>query len=161
MQRTALLLAFVATSALLASGCGGKPAHESVMSLRSATTPYFYVGESFRGLPLTHVEASENGAFFVYGDCTPGSDTGCAPPLQIQQRNCAQERVLVAIYRGSGSHQGDDERAARLVRPLNRAARDIRPSVSIDRMGLCPGSSVSPVVPRASSTPAGERPAHP
>ena len=48
--------------------------------LRNSKAPYFYVGRSFDGLPVTHVERYHRGvATLVYGTCTARSDEWCAP----------------------------------------------------------------------------------
>jgi hypothetical protein len=48
----------------------------------------YFIGSSFRDLPLTEVLVPPNGAgdstSFIYGDCEPAGDAGCAPPLEIQ-----------------------------------------------------------------------------
>ena len=47
----------------------------------------YWLGESFRGLPLTAIVryryGAEDSVAFIYGTCTPSSDGGCAPPVQI------------------------------------------------------------------------------
>ena len=47
----------------------------------------YRLGESFRGLPLTAIVryryGAEDSVAFIYGTCTPSSDGGCAPPVQI------------------------------------------------------------------------------
>lgn len=61
--------------------------------------PLYYAGEEVDGLPLTAVLARADGAryvSFVYGDCTPSTDAGCAPPAEIQ--------VWPASARGLGSY---------------------------------------------------------
>lgn len=58
--------------------------------------PLLWLGESFEGLPLTGIVRSlagddpnrpvptaQDDFTFIYGDCTPGNDGGCAPPLQV------------------------------------------------------------------------------
>ena len=64
---------------LALAGCGlwSKP---DVDSLRNSSEPRYWLGQAFEGLPVTHVD----GGSIVYGDCEPRSDTGCAPPLQLQ-----------------------------------------------------------------------------
>jgi len=71
------------------------------------------LGPAHEGLPVTAVirddrlrlpgeRVRENAVTFVYGDCEPVEDTGCAPPLQVQvwpacERNLAvypNERIL-------------------------------------------------------------------
>lgn len=63
---------------MVAGGCGG--AEDDLARLGSTEEPIYWLGETFDGLPLTH--ASER--LLVYGDCEPQSDTGCAPPLELQ-----------------------------------------------------------------------------
>jgi hypothetical protein len=49
--------------------------------------PLYYAGEEVDGLPLTPIlrrDAAANYVSFVYGDCMPGSDGGCAPPAEVQ-----------------------------------------------------------------------------
>jgi hypothetical protein len=60
--------------------------------------PLFNVGASFEGMPLTAVlrqrvtnpfdpevtRIRPNYVSFIYGDCRPEGETGCAPPLEIQ-----------------------------------------------------------------------------
>jgi hypothetical protein len=50
----------------------------------------YYLGESFQGLPLTHVDREKAFGhpvwYFIYGDCQPPPDDpeqGCAFPLQV------------------------------------------------------------------------------
>jgi hypothetical protein len=63
----------------LLSACGGNSG-VGIDELRASGAPLYWLGEEFDGLPLVH--ASERG--FIYGDCDPGPDSGCAPPLQLQ-----------------------------------------------------------------------------
>ena len=98
-----------------------------------ASTPLYYLGESFEQLRLTHAEASERRALFVYGGCDTriGFDPGgCSSPLQLQNVTCPGQPTAVAIFGGGG---GLALRAARALRPTQAdAAR--RPSrVSFDR----------------------------
>ena len=61
------------------AGCGSsRVGRDEVAKLPDGL---YYAGLSFAGLPLTHVD---DGGLFVYGDCTPKSDQGCAPPIEIQ-----------------------------------------------------------------------------
>lgn len=75
LKRTAAAVALV----LATSACGGDSG-TPVDELRASGAPLYWLGDEFDGLPLTH--SSDRG--FVYGDCEPKSDTGCAPPLQLQ-----------------------------------------------------------------------------
>jgi hypothetical protein len=85
---------------LVLAGCGesgsGEP-EESGVDLDQARSfddyTLYYLGESFRGLPLTFAGLGPGSGTglrrswsFIYGDCTPpaGSDGGCAPPLEVQ-----------------------------------------------------------------------------
>jgi hypothetical protein len=66
----------------------------------------WWLGEDFDGLPLTHDE----GGFLIYGDCDPEPDSGCAAPVEVQnRRTCERNPVSVDIparrvfgVRGSG-----------------------------------------------------------
>ena len=57
----------------------------------------YFLGQDFESLPLTDTSyschrptppsdgiAREDLVSFIYGDCTPGDEGGCAPPLEIQ-----------------------------------------------------------------------------
>lgn len=49
--------------------------------------PLYNAGDRVDGLPLVAVLRRDDTAryvSFVYGDCTPGDDAGCAPPAEIQ-----------------------------------------------------------------------------
>jgi len=49
--------------------------------------PLYSAGDRVDGLPLVAVLRRDDTAryvSFVYGDCTPGDDAGCAPPAEIQ-----------------------------------------------------------------------------
>lgn len=43
----------------------------------------YWLGENYDGLPLTAIVGAEDRVAFIYGTCTPSSDGGCAPPVQI------------------------------------------------------------------------------
>ena len=58
--------------------------------------PLYWLGQSYEGLPLTRIiryrydpeppipaVEAENSVTFIYGDCDPPPDGGCAPPLTI------------------------------------------------------------------------------
>jgi hypothetical protein len=54
-----------------------------VNDLRSSDAAYYYVGESFDGLKISHVERYQRSeATLIYGDCEARSDQGCAPPAR-------------------------------------------------------------------------------
>ena len=101
--------------------------------LRNSKAPYFYVGRSFDGLPVTHVERYHRGvATLVYGTCTARSDQGCAPPLELQHWLC-QGRVTVAIF----ADRARASRAAKALRPLSRGASGRRPAISYNLGAPC------------------------
>lgn len=79
------LLTAAAGALLVTGGCGGG-IKAKLAEVRDSDVPLYYAGDSFAGLPLTHVETYGRGnALFVYGNCTPsGDDGGCAPPIEIQ-----------------------------------------------------------------------------
>ena len=69
--------------------------------------PLVWAGESAAGLPLTAILRRDDSAryvSFVYGDCTASSDSGCAPPVEVQ--------VWPATERGFGSYGGSPADAA-------------------------------------------------
>jgi hypothetical protein len=87
------LLTLLAAALLTACESGRRvPFREDVdgklSRIRAASgPPVYFLGRRFAGLPLTHAESERAGhALFVYGTCKipPGSDSGCAPPVQIQ-----------------------------------------------------------------------------
>jgi hypothetical protein len=127
-------LAGVLVLACLTAGCGGV---NGLDKLKGSKKPYFYVGTSFDGLDLKHVDApTPNIASFLYGEppCPPTSDYGCPAPLEVQNRICKSGDVLVVLYGGNGR----PARAAKALRPLNEAARMARPPrISFDRALPC------------------------
>lgn len=49
--------------------------------------PLYWLGPSFGDWKLSSAAAPpspSSPASFIYGDCTPESDSGCAPPLEVQ-----------------------------------------------------------------------------
>jgi hypothetical protein len=69
----------------------GEPAPSAQFTLEDARAfddyPLLFAGDRVEGLPLvTVLRRSDTADFvsFVYGDCTPDDDMGCAPPLEIQ-----------------------------------------------------------------------------
>jgi hypothetical protein len=87
----------VAAVGALGTGCGdeesGEPKGVEAIDSASAEIPpqaagAYYVGPSFEDLPLTDVLVPPGGAgdstSFIYGDCEPPDEGGCAPPLEIQ-----------------------------------------------------------------------------
>jgi hypothetical protein len=80
------LLASVAALALAElGGPGGNFSLEEAKAFEEF--PLYYAGSEVDGLPLTAVlrrDDTANYVSFVYGDCTPSSDGGCAPPAEVQ-----------------------------------------------------------------------------
>ena len=65
--------------------------------------PLYDAGARVDGMPLVAVLRRDDTAefvSFVYGDCAPGDDAGCAPPAEIQ--------VWPACRRNLALHEGDD-----------------------------------------------------
>ncbi|MDQ5821963.1 MAG: hypothetical protein M3540_11035 [Actinomycetota bacterium] len=62
-------------------------------------------GEKLDGIPLTAVTRRNDRAkyvSFIYGDCIPVADTGCAPPAEIQVwPACVRNLSLYARYRNA------------------------------------------------------------
>jgi hypothetical protein len=87
-----------AVAAVVAATRGGAAEPERAVAPRSTFSiaaarafgefPVYDVGATFDGLPRTavlrRVGAGVNYVSAIYGDCTPASDEGCAPPLEIQ-----------------------------------------------------------------------------
>jgi hypothetical protein len=63
-------------------------AGSSVTAAPAEAHDAYFVGSSFGDLLLTEVLVPPNGAgdstSFIYGDCEPAGDAGCAPPLEVQ-----------------------------------------------------------------------------
>jgi hypothetical protein len=91
-------LALLASLAALAVGdWGGTRGDFSLAAARAFDEfPLYYAGEGVDGMPLTAVlRRSGRGHYvsFVYGDCTPASDAGCAPPAEVQVWRSADRNV--------------------------------------------------------------------
>ena len=76
----------------------------------------FWLGESFRGKDLTNADRDRDRHgqpqfTFIYGDCTPAPDSGCAPPYQIQN--------FPACSRNLASYDGPSPERRK---PVRRAA---------------------------------------
>jgi hypothetical protein len=88
-MRVVAALAFVGSAVVLAFGwLGGPRGNFSLEQARAFDEfPLYYAGDEVDGLPLTAVLRRDDVAdyvSFVYGDCTPSSDGGCAPPAEVQ-----------------------------------------------------------------------------
>lgn len=100
-MRLLLAAASLVAAAALGVGSGSGPGGDITLAQARAFDefPLVWAGESVAGLPLTAVLRRNDEAAryisFVYGDCTPASDGGCAPPVEVQ--------VWPASARGLGS----------------------------------------------------------
>ena len=88
-MRVVALIALLASAATLAidrfGGAGGNYSLDEAREF--GDFPLYYAGDEVEGLPLTAVLRRDDSAeyvSFVYGDCTPSSDGGCAPPAEVQ-----------------------------------------------------------------------------
>lgn len=88
-----VIASLVAVLVLAGAGSAGygEPAPPAQFTLEDARAfddyPLYFAGDRVEGLPLvTVLRRSDTADFvsFVYGDCTPDDDMGCAPPLEIQ-----------------------------------------------------------------------------
>jgi hypothetical protein len=88
MRVIALLAAAGALLALAVERLGGPDGTFSLAQARAFTDfPLYFAGEEADGLPLTAVLRRNDTAdfvSFVYGDCAADSDSGCAPPAEVQ-----------------------------------------------------------------------------
>jgi hypothetical protein len=90
MQRGIGICASAFTGLVLVGATGGAaPARAISFELGSlrALDPIFFAGDRTEGIPLeTVLHRSDSAEYvsFVYGDCVPESDAGCAPPIEIQ-----------------------------------------------------------------------------
>jgi hypothetical protein len=76
----------------------------SAAGTSSETFPLYSAGERFEDLPLVALLRRNDTAqyvSFVYGDCTASSDTGCAPPAEIQVWPSCRRNL--ALYEDSPS----------------------------------------------------------
>jgi hypothetical protein len=92
-------------SLLGAVGCRENAGLSVKNAERFRTFGLYYLGESFRGLPLTYVgRGSGRGPkrdwAFIYGSCEPSGGGGCSPPLDVQNHSVC--RRFPALY-------GEDE----------------------------------------------------
>jgi len=78
------ILVFVILCAL-AAGCSGSSSEELSELRRPGAPQTYWLGESFDGFTLQTTDAGTGRPDFIYGTCEAGSDSGCAPPLELQQ----------------------------------------------------------------------------
>lgn len=97
-----LLLVLIISGAAL-TGCGDDRPPAAVRAAHTAQRgvahPLFWVGETFAGLPLTHVSHNHDQTTLIYGTCTPAGDMGCAPPLEIQASSICDRNALILDIR--------------------------------------------------------------
>lgn len=90
MQRGIGLCASAFAGLVLVGAAGSTvPARAISFELESlrARDPIFFAGDRTEGIPLEAVLRRSDSAeyvSFVYGDCVPENDAGCAPPIEIQ-----------------------------------------------------------------------------
>jgi hypothetical protein len=84
------LAALVAVACALSLGACGDTVqdqpipHNSLESMLLAPYPVYWLGGSFRGLPITEASHDPSGAFTVqYGNCLEGGQSTCVPPLKV------------------------------------------------------------------------------
>jgi hypothetical protein len=137
-SRAVVAVATIAcVTSLTACGANGDGISSELAKLRMSQQPYYYVGRSFEGLRLVHLEQYDGGvANFIYGTCKAGDDQGCAPPLALQHRLCGG-RVTVVIFVGVNPKPGRAAHAQHALRPLSRGARQVTPDVAFDRSPPC------------------------
>ena len=106
MSRALRCLALIAVTASL--GCRGEGGErpptpgraQALAAQRAAGHPLYWVGRSFDGLALSEVLRLPERVSFIYGSCDPsGSDTGCAPPLEIQVSSICDDNALALDIR--------------------------------------------------------------
>ena len=128
----------VCICSLTACGSNAVGNTPDLAEFESSDQPYFYVGESFDGLTLAHAEPYDatGVGFLIYGTCEASSDTGCAPPLELQHRLCGG-RLTVVIFVGSDPKPGRAARAARALQPLSRGATGVKPRLAFGNSPPC------------------------
>ena len=121
----------------LLAGCS-QSGSLKVTDLRDATLPYYYVGQSFDGFKVSHVERYRAGvAEILYGSCEAAAyDQGCPVALELQHRLC-HGHLTVVIFTGQGAKKGSATRAAAALRPLSRSARGQKPTVAYGEAPAC------------------------
>jgi hypothetical protein len=82
----------------------------------------YFVGSRLGGFALTEILVPPEGAgdstSFIYGDCEPSGDAGCAPPLEIQTWDIcdrfpdgSSSAALVDLRGAKGEYAPDEGRA--------------------------------------------------
>ena len=76
----------------------------------------FYLGDSFSGHALTKTLRVCNKPYpgegvrgnyisYIYGDCVPGSDSGCAPPVEVQSAPACERKPSRRTRRRARRHK--------------------------------------------------------
>ncbi|HUN79192.1 MAG TPA: hypothetical protein VMU32_09745 [Solirubrobacteraceae bacterium] len=84
------LLALAALSPLILAACGNTLQNEALQPsffqplITQTRFPVFWLGTSFRRLPVINVQQDPGGAYLLqYGNCTQGGENVCLTPLEI------------------------------------------------------------------------------
>lgn len=102
------------------AGCGeGDKApcvKEGLGAARRAKLRIYYLGETYKGLPITNVFGSRGHWFIIYGSCDPdgglfSDEGGCAPPYQVQSTSICERNP----HRLSGPDRTTPFRGARIM----------------------------------------------
>jgi hypothetical protein len=147
---TAAALAIWAADALVYGYAHTRPA--DVSALRNSTGPeLWYLGTSFEGLRLSHVDSFGGMTTLIYGDCDIpigdiGDEGGCSVPLQLQNVSCPGEPTAVAIYAGTPRAR----RAAEALELLRGTGRTPRVAVGWNPFASClqPATGGVPTITR-------------
>lgn len=135
VHRASRLIAIVVLS--LALGATWAVSGRAQQGASSPPPAAYWLGESFRGLPLT----ATSGSTYLYGDCEPGPDSGCAPPLQVQNYSACHRNpvgldvgasrvhllrggAVAAAYPTGGVDLGTGRRTVTVFAPNGRLALD-------------------------------------
>jgi hypothetical protein len=76
----------------------------------------YYLGDTFRGhaltktlrvcnKPLSWEPVRGNYISYIYGDCVPGTDSGCAPPVEVQSSPACERRPSRRTQRRARKHK--------------------------------------------------------
>jgi hypothetical protein len=104
-MRTLRTLVTAAVVGLWAASCGrtastAPPDFERLLaSYAASSTPAYFLGDGYAGLPITDVSRDEGVTQIIYGTCTvpPFSEGGCAPPLSVQTRAFTADGWSIAV----------------------------------------------------------------
>lgn len=142
-----LLPVIGAVVAAAAAGCSNEDESDPSAAKKFNGYPLYYFGDSFSGEKLNKVTApyritgsrTVTPYSFIYGDCEPGPDAGCAPPFELQNYSICDENPLahsnapglVLEVRGALLHKTDPYTGGTTVRIFglrpSEAAHALRP----------------------------------